>query len=202
VLLQSGVAGESRFASAVAQRMAGLGAISRGDHRAGGVGQDMSQFDILEGRYSVLGLAKAYATVERGVERGGSIPLEVKGFFEAPPWRGDMTAVGSFIDGCREGFVAAGMAEMKEVYTPTPLQRTDGTAPVALTALDNKPSFSCFVRASELKAQPPPEPTQVFRFCDRSGPGHAPKADVTRFLNRLLAFPLQVQQQLFDLFSW
>jgi len=167
--------------------MAGLGAISRGDHRAGG-GQDLSQFDILEGRYSVLGLAKAYAAIERGLERG--IPLEVRGFFEALPWRGELAAIAKFLDGCRQGFISAGMAEIKEVYTPTPEQRTE------------MPTFSGFVRASELKAQPPPQPTQVFRFSDRSGPGHGPRADVTRFLNRLLAFPLQVQQQLFDLFSW
>jgi hypothetical protein len=42
-------------------RMAGLGAISKGDHRAGsGGGGDLSQFDVSDGRYPALGLRKCY----------------------------------------------------------------------------------------------------------------------------------------------
>jgi hypothetical protein len=184
VLLQSGVAGEARFASAVARRMAGLGAISKGDHRAGG-SVDMSQFDILEGRYSTAGLASAYLAVERGAAQG--LAVEVKAYFDQPPWRGDAAAVAAFLAVCREGFVAVGLAEMKAV-PPKPLPANFSAAASAAGA--------------GAESEPAAAAARVFQFSDRAGSGRGPKADVTRFLNRLLAFPLAVQQQLFDLFSW
>jgi len=186
VLLQSGVAGEARFASAVARRMAGLGAISKGDHRAGG-SVDMSQFDILEGRYSTAGLASAYLAVERGAAQG--LAVEVKAYFDQPPWRGDAAAVAAFLDVCREGFVAAGLAEMKAA-PPKPLPAY-AAAPAAASAAGDG-----------AESEPAAAAARVFQFSDRAGAGRGPKADVTRFLNRLLAFPLAVQQQLFDLFGW
>ena len=68
VLIQSEVAGEARFASAVASRMATLGAISKGDHRAGS-GQDMSEFDILEGSIPSAALKRCYRVIEKFFDR-------------------------------------------------------------------------------------------------------------------------------------
>jgi hypothetical protein len=158
VLLQSGVAGEARFASAVAARMAMLGAISKGDHRAGS-GQDMSQFAI-EGKYGSAGLARCYEIVE-------GFTVVAMPVVSVPFWPGaglaDPLQRAKFMALCREGFESAGMGLFQE----------DESA-----ALERDPAL----------------PLRRFRFSDRAGVGKGPKADTTRFLNRLLAFPLQVQQ--------
>ena len=171
VLLQSPIAGEARFASAVAARMAMLGAISKGDHRAA-AGQDMSDFAI-EGTYGHAGLNKTYSIIEGFKETNKA--LVGHKFFTSNSKMGNPARRAEFIRACQEGFTAAGMGGFA---------RSDSGCVAAHDAAS--PSSSPAASFSV---------TPVLRFAF-----NYPRGDVTRFLNRLLAFPLSVQKDLFDLF--
>jgi hypothetical protein len=63
-LVITDLAGEMRFASAVAKRLQSLGALTKGDRRAA-VGQDMSDYDI-ETSYGRMALRKMIESIDLG----------------------------------------------------------------------------------------------------------------------------------------
>ena len=107
VLIQSEVAGEARFASAVASRMATLGAISKGDHRAGS-GQDMSEFDILEGSIPSAALKRCYRVIEKFFDRMKRFDAD-SAFLQQEDLH-DPEARISFVEGARAAALESGLA--------------------------------------------------------------------------------------------
>jgi hypothetical protein len=110
-----------------------------------------------------------------------------------------------FMREVREGFVATGMAAFDKGSSWEPSSAFSSSSSARSSSFS---SSSSLVSSSHSSASSSMVAVQGcafntnsrFYFLERSGVGKGPAADVTRFLNRLLAFSLTVQQHLFDLF--